>query len=321
MIDLLHNYNRLGYEFKDIKKHLKDYVAEITTISGINHFQLALNAIDIEATGVSLSDVIYHVKNFIVNNFFKNDLILSDGTRYVNKSVGEISKQLSSLYVQTGDTSFSAKKYMYMYIKWFYHSIDDIIACLLNNSSINDIDLVGPRTKEYLDEVGLSKVEKRFGTPNKRTAVPLSFNYGHFIVGPPPITINTWGKETIDSVYRALNYPIVEYIHTRKKWTFARPSLKDKSMSTYFPVNALMRLNANVRNSSDLLASMAYDYFLLYCMDRFSNLDVSVVNINLGVDEMITNGVSANVDAEPFLKEMRYYDNTVNVIGMLNLIY
>lgn len=321
MIDLLYNYNRLGYQLKDIKTHLREYVAEITTVSGLNHYQAALDSMDLNATGVSLSDVLFHMKNYIVNNFFKNDIILTDGTRYVNKTVGEVGKQLSSLYAGSGDTTFSAKKYFYMYLKWFYHSVDDIIACILNDTSINDIELVGPRTKEYLDEIGLKDVPKRFGTPNKRNAVPLSFNFGHFIVGPPPITINTWSKEVIDKVYRALNYPIVEYIHTEGKWTFARPAVEDSGRSSYFPVDALMRLNVNVKSGGDLLASMAYDYFLLYCMAKFSNLDISVVDINLGIDEMLLNGVNANMDTYPFLKEMRYYDNTVNIIGMLNLIY
>lgn len=317
MISLSYKARNKSYDLTSFKAQMSTYIDILqNSVNDVikDVFPFSNTAKSIVENANDYQSIIEGLRDFLQGLRGSTSYIESGATNI--GSLDLVSKKFSSRVARTTFSTFSTvKRYLGYYAWWVYSSVDMIIDCIINNGGCTYIELIGPRTEEYLKVLKADTLPKRFGKPYSTSAVPL------FTVNPncnlfgPPMTTRTYRKSDIEKVYEILSFGGVEYYNIGNT-TFARPRIS---------IVELQRLNIFQEISSKLGGSLApddiyrdfmYDLVLMCLLYYTRNLtfNLDTISVDLAFVDSLEN------DLPRYMRNLANHDH-IGINILIGLIY
>lgn len=312
MISYLYKSRRHNKLWKDIKQDATVYATDLDAMFEGNFFVGLISSFGDDAL---ISDVITHIRNALRASFGPFSWIY--GGRTYNGILAVASRKVASNYSKiTHDTHQIALRYIANYVWWLYESIEEIFEALISGGSVSRLELVGPRTLDYIKDLGLEETPKRFGTPNDYLAEPLIRKSSLFNLCGPPMTTATYKNADIEKVYSILNFPGVYYARCGKTM-IARPIVKDSITTSVDATIHIATKSDGKYVASDLTLGYYYDYFLASCVRRMGNITFDIDNLDRDFAAL----AAGDVDNIPNYLKLLQADHPSYIHGLIGLIY
>lgn len=271
MISFVYSARREQLSIDECKAAINTY-AEI--LDSIDNTTL-MRAIAASLTGCDTYDSILNTIRGTLDNTCRQGTLIDGGLSrltYFDICSKKVSLEAS---LKTFTTSNSALKYMAYYVWWIYSSIEQILDCIINNGSVSEIELVGIRTKDYIKDLSLEDVPKRFGSPADYKAEPLVFKFPHFNLFGPPMTTRTYSVSTIQTVYQMLGVNEIGYAKCGKT-KLARPIVSASAMNLINIWGELAGKFTTRVDPKNLKRDFFYDFFLYKMCHMLNGLEFNV---------------------------------------------
>lgn len=310
MISFVYSARKEGLAIDVFKTQLSEYAKRLDMVDGTELMQFISNSV---ANCEDYTDVLSIFRQTFDSTMRSAELIMS-GLSYITY-FDTCSKKISNAAHKINFTSDrSAMVYLAYYVWWVYSSVEQMLDCLINNGGVSEIELVGPKTKDYIKDLNLVDVPKRFGTPNDYTAEPLIFKYPHFNLFGPPMTTGTYAKSTISRVYEILDVADVTYQKCGKT-TLARPAVPVTSMGLINVWGEIAGKFAERTDPKTLKRDFFYDVFIYKMCSMLSGVVFNCDTVGADFEALRTGGT-----VPKYLENIKL--NSINSIPFLmGLIY
>lgn len=279
------NANSISYSISSSLQNCADYDILLTTMR--NYYRACIESV-----------------SFVYNEALSQNLLSSIGRKFFTKLNGTTISEYKT-----------EKIYISLYVQWVFETIYDMLDSLLVNGGVSRVSLIGDRTNEYLSDIGLAEVPKRFGSPNDYSAGPLVFRYPNVNLFGPPMTRRTYTLSQIKKVYEVLGFGSPVFVKCGKT-TLARPMVQ---ASALIGIDMRPKFANDLgigQNSTALKNSFYYDLFIDMCC--------TIINgVVFNVDEFpahIGNLFSGSFEIGPALSMVKT-NNTINIPTLIGLVY
>lgn len=297
MIDLLYSYRRRQFTPKDIQSHIQEYCTAIDAEVSGTYFAELYSLIDFESDWQSIISVIRSNMKFRQSKLTikRDNVVVKTG-----QSMGEVARylELNRTIGHTG-TDKRALEFIFMHLRWYYNSLDEIVDCIINNGACSEIELVGPRTKQYFDTIKVKTSSSRFGAGGNHLMKPLFLVNEDVNLSGPPMTIRTWGTAVVERVYDLLGMQVAYFKLPDTK--FARPTQKGGHSTVL--LDSIRSKISSARSVDDIVCSFLYDYTLAVYFKYLAGITVEletanydVANLMIGETNQLLRGVSNRGD-------------------------
>lgn len=317
MISLSYKARTKNYDLSAFKVQMSAYIEILQ--NAVNDvikdvFDFSSSAKNIVENGSDYQSIIEGLRNYLQGLRGSVSYIESGATTI--GSLDLVSKKFSSKVARTTFSTFSTvKRYLGHYVWWVYSSVDMIIDCIINNGGCTYIELIGPRTEEYLKVLKVDGLPKRFGKPYSTKAVPLfTLNPNCNLFGPP-MTTRTYRKSDIEKVYEVLSFGSVDYYNIGTT-TFARPRVSIVDLQR---LNIFQDISSKLGGSlapDDIYRDFMYDLVLMCLLYYSRNLTFNLDSIS--VDFLFVD--SLENDLPRYMRNLANHDH-VGINTLIGLIY
>lgn len=317
MISLAYKARNRNFDFASFKSQILLYVDMLqNAVNGVIKNEYSFSA-DVKSVITSASDyttLITGLRSFLQNQ--RGNVSYIENSTTSISTLDLVSKKLSSKTAKHNFSTFlTVKRYLGYYCWWIYSSVDMIIDCLINNGGCTYIELIGPRTEQYLKVVNASALPKRFGKPYSGSAVPLVTICPNCNLFGPPMTTRTYRKSDIEKVYSVLGMGEVEYINVGST-SFARPRI---SLSDLTRINIFSDISQKLGGAlapDDIYRDFMYDLVLMALIFYTKNLTFALDSLSSDfsfVDDL-------NNDMPRYMHNLANHDH-VSINMLIGLIY
>lgn len=316
MLDLLYKFRKHNVNPALVGDHIKAYLVALKNIANVEMFDPIINNYDYskgnftELINLILAEVKPRIRN---NRLMRGTDLLMQGV-----GIGEISKIIYKHHLANiAERGGPEATYMLAYAWWTFDAIQEMMECICYNGGISQIELVGPRTKEYIKVLGLENSPKRFGTPNDRWAYPQWFHTGAFSLSSPPMTTRTHTRDYIKRLYQFFNFGDFYEIKLPKT-TFARIGNFRDPNDNKLDLSDYSKTRSDVSSYTDLNCSFVYDMFIFMYLDRLSNLiiDENITFIN------IPKPISGTINfSDNYLELLKVNEDKYSLAELITLVY